>query len=94
MVTNTGKTTGADTFKPVNAPDEIQIIENAQGGPATIRMERRSLGLSVLDRWRIDDEWWREKPVARMYFEVLLTSGHRLVIYKDLASGRWYRQAY
>ena len=94
MVKDTGKTPGADTFKPVNAPDRIEITENPQGGPATIRMERRSVGLSIIDRWRIDDEWWRDRPVSRLYFDVILTSGHRFVIYKDLESGLWYRQAY
>ena len=94
MVKDTRKTPGADTFKPVNAPDQIQIVENQQGDPATIMMERRSIGLSVIDSWRIDDEWWRDRPVSRLYFDVILTSGHRFVVYKDLAGGRWYRQAY
>ena len=94
MVKDTRKTPGADTFKPVNAPDQIQIIENPQGEPATIMMERRSIGLSVIDSWRIDDEWWRDRPVSRLYFDVILTSGHRFVVYKELAGGRWYRQAY
>lgn len=47
---------------------------------------------SIEDCWRIDDEWWREKPVSRLYFEVLLEDGRRLTVFKDLLQGQWYRQ--
>jgi hypothetical protein len=49
---------------------------------------------SIDDRWRIDDEWWRSEPVSRFYYAVLFASGQRLVIYKDLISGKWYKQVY
>lgn len=94
MVEDTGKTPGADAVKPVDAPEPIEIKEDPQSVPATIRMGRRTIGMSVLDRWRIDDEWWREYPVSRLYYDVLLISGQRFVVYKDLVDGRWYRQAY
>ncbi len=48
---------------------------------------------AVEDRWRIDDEWWRAQPVSRLYYAVLLASGHRLVLYKDLVTGEWFKQA-
>jgi hypothetical protein len=44
--------------------------------------------------WRIDDEWWRAEPVSRRYYNVLLTSGQRLVLYKDIITGNWYEQEY
>ena len=56
----------------------------------------------VEDVRRIDDEGWREKHVARTYFEVLLEGGRRLTLFfdratgdraaGDRATGRWYRQ--
>jgi len=27
---------------------------------------------SVVETWRIDDEWWREKAVSRQYWRVVL----------------------
>ena len=48
--------------------------------------------VEVLERWRIDDEWWRNRPVSRLYYAVLLESGQRLEIYRDLVDGRWYAQ--
>jgi len=41
----------------------------------------------VRDRWRIDDEWWRERPIARLYYALLLEDGTFLTVYRDLAAG-------
>ena len=110
MVQDSGKTLCLNTFKPLNLPEPVQVEESASGGPAVIKMAhlnpaslaastvRKKAGgqtiRSVEDRWRIDDEWWRSEPVSRLYYTVRLTSGQRLVIYKDLVSGQWYKQAY
>jgi hypothetical protein len=56
-------------------------------------MASRLVGIKVVDdRWRLDDEWWRNDPVSRLYYAVLLVSGQRLVIYKDLIANCWYKQ--
>jgi hypothetical protein len=94
MVENTGKTLRADTYKPVNAPAALQVEENAPGSPLAIKLKRRQSVTSIEDRWRIDDEWWRAEPVSRLYYNVLLASGQRLVLYKDLVRGGWYEQEY
>jgi hypothetical protein len=49
---------------------------------------------SIIETWRIDDEWWRQKPVSRLYRRVVLEAGRVVDVYQALASGRWYRQAY
>jgi hypothetical protein len=54
----------------------------------------RGFALSVaeiLDRWRIDDEWWR-KEISRMYFQVLLEGGQLLTVFHDLIEEGWYEQ--
>ena len=96
MVENTGKTPRADTYKPVNTPEALKIEEDAAGLPVAVRLKRSFRGriISIEDRWRIDDEWWRAEPVARFYYNVLLASGQRLVFYKDLITGNWYEQEY
>jgi hypothetical protein len=48
----------------------------------------------VLETWRIDDEWWRKRPVSRMYYRLLLEDGRTVTVYEDLTSGRWWEQAY
>ncbi len=46
---------------------------------------------SILEIWRVDDEWWR-KPVSRWYAEVVLDGGMHVILYEDLITGDWYIQ--
>ncbi|MDX1648024.1 MAG: hypothetical protein R3304_12830 [Longimicrobiales bacterium] len=45
----------------------------------------------IRDRWRIDDEWWRQ-PISREYRTVVLDDGAVMTLYHDLVEGRWYAQ--
>jgi hypothetical protein len=94
MVENTGKALCADTYKPVNAPEPLQVEEDSSGLPVAVKIKRRQAVISIEDRWRIDDEWWRTESISRLYCEVLLNSGQRLVLYKDISKGGWYQQEY
>jgi len=94
MVQDTRKTLRADTYRPVNTPEPVDVEEDSPGLPLAVRSPRRQAIKTVEDRWRIDDEWWRRQPVSRLYYEVLLISGQRLVLYKDLIKNCWYRQSY
>ena len=68
--------------------------EDVAGLPAAVRLKRRQKIIAVEDCWRIDDEWWRSEPVSRLYYAVILASGQRLVLSKNLIDNRWYRQSY
>ena len=92
MVEDTGKTVCAGSLKPVNQPEPEKVEEDAAGRPVSLRTKRRQPVQAIDDRWRLDDEWWRSEPVSRMYYAVRLASGQKLVLYKDLISGGWYRQ--
>ena len=63
--------------------------------PIMVKMASRLVGIKVVDdRWRLDDEWWRTEPLSRLYFSVILASGQKLIIFKDLSSNSWFRQTY
>ena len=94
MVTDTGKTLRADTYRTVNLPEPVEVEETPSGLPLAVKTPRRQAVAAVEDRWRIDDEWWRREPVSRLYYEVLLSSGLQLQIYNDLIKDCWYRQSY
>lgn len=94
MVADTGKTPRTDTIKPVNLPEQVRVDEDNVGLPVAVRLKRRQSIAAVEDIWRIDDEWWRSEPVSRLYYAVMLARGQRLVLYKDLIGGQWYRQGY
>ena len=93
MVEDSGKTPGVSTYKSVNMPEPVSVIEDSSCFPVALMTRRKQSVMAIEDRWRIDDEWWRLKPVSRIYYTVLLVSGHRLALYKDLITGNWYRQS-
>ncbi len=94
MVQDTGKTLRADAYKPVNQPVPVKIEEDSAGRPLAVLLKRRLPVMSLEDRWRLDDEWWRAAPLSRLYYNVLLADGRRMVLYKDLIRGDWYEQEY
>ena len=94
MVEDTGKALHAGTFKPVNIPEAIIVEESADGLPLSLKDRRRQKVAAIDDMWRLDDEWWRTEPLSRLYFSVILASGRKLVIFKDLPGNNWYCQTY
>lgn len=58
------------------------------------RMESEATGKSVesiIEVWRVDDEWWRE-PISRRCVEVILEGGKHVVLYEDLTTNDWFMQ--
>jgi len=94
MVADTRKTLHSDTTKPVNLPEPLSVEENSAGLPTAVRLKRRQAIIAIEDCWRIDDEWWRSEPVSRLYYAVILASGQRMVLSKNLIDKCWYRQSY
>jgi hypothetical protein len=94
VVKNPGETLRAGAYKPLNTPESIKVEENTEDLPLTVREKRRQRIETIDDYWRLDDEWWRPEPVSRLYYAIRLASGQKMVIYKDLTNGSWYRQSY
>lgn len=89
-------TAGRQDRRPDIALRLILVREaTASGEPVALHVSGRRIGIeSVLDVWRVEDEWWRERPVSRMYYRVLLEGGWVVDLYRALGSGRWYRQSH
>jgi hypothetical protein len=47
---------------------------------------------SVVEVWKVDDEWWRQ-PISRRYVEVVMHGGKHTVLYLDLTTNEWFEQA-
>jgi len=75
-------------------PEILNVEVNSSGLPAAVKIPRRQIVKSIEDRWRIDDEWWRDRAVVRLYYAVVLNSGQHLTLYHDLIDGKWYKQKY
>jgi hypothetical protein len=65
------------------------------GRPRSVLIEGAVCTVScVQDCWRIDDEWWREETVSRMYYALQLEGGRVVTVYRDLIGGAWWLQRY
>ena len=94
MVADSREALRAGTGKPVNVPALVNVEEDAAGMPSALIAKRKQAVTSIIDRWRIDDEWWRSEPVSRFYYNVILSSGQRVTVYKDILNRKWFRQSY
>ena len=81
--------------RPLNRPRPVRVEAGEDGRPIAVYLSGQRLAVeSVLETWRIDDEWWREREVSRLYFSVVLEDGRAVTVYRDLVSGRWWQQSY
>ncbi|MBI4301679.1 MAG: hypothetical protein HY664_03650 [Chloroflexi bacterium] len=92
MVEDTREKAGPGALRPIGLPQPIEVRVVPNGWPVAVRAGHRWLMAQIVGRWRIDDEWWREQPVSRMYFEIVLENGHHWVIFQDLIGNIWFRQ--
>jgi hypothetical protein len=89
VVPPAGSTGAVRTARRLNAPSPALVESRAGGVPARVNRQ----GVSVVrEEWRIVDRWWTEEPVARRYFDLVLESGQRVVVYHDGDRGTWFTQ--
>lgn len=94
MVAHSREAARAHRLRPLNQARPIHVEADESGEPQAVVLGRERLAVAaVQDRWRIDDEWWREE-VSRLYFSLLLEDGRVVTVYQDLIGLRWARQAY
>lgn len=79
-------------IRPLNPLKTATVFEGFQGEPILVGSSLLLRVSSIEDKWRIDDEWWREHPISRVYYDCLLENGRRLVLVKDLITDTWNRQ--
>ena len=44
------------------------------------------------ESWLVEDRWWTDQPLRRRYWELVSEGGRDLIVFHDLAGGRWFRQ--
>ena len=95
MVAHPRAATRGHRLRALNHPRPLRVEADADGRPIAVWLSSRRCAVeAVLESWRIDDEWWRERAVSRVYWRVLLEEGRTVTVYRDLVSGRWSRQDY
>jgi hypothetical protein len=61
-------------------PRPVQVSASEGGTPLAID------GITVemvREQWLVEDRWWTPKPLQRRYFEVVLTDGRDVVVFRE-----------
>ena len=79
----------------LNTPRRIVVEADESGRPVSVIFGKRRLAVEAHhETWRIDDEWWRQKPISRVYWRISLEDGWTMDVFLDLVTDAWYRQSY
>ena len=95
-------------LRPLGRPRPLHVARDAAGLPARVRFPQQARAVAVHDVdqvWRIAEEWWREQPLRRTYYQLRLADGRRLTCFCDDAPARgpaaagtepnpWFAQEY
>jgi len=79
----------ARSSKRLGAPRSAKVRAGPGGVPTALGQTAVD---SVREDWVVEDRWWNGRPVSRRYFELVLIDGRNVVVFHDLASGRWLVQ--
>lgn len=74
----------------INVPKEVRVEVGPEGTPQ--RLSGTAIE-SIREEWVIEDRWWTERPLHRHYYELVMADGRDVTVFRDVASGRWYRQS-
>jgi hypothetical protein len=79
-------------LRPLRTPSPVPVQVGPQGLPVSVKRRGRHVRVeAVRERWRIDDEWWRN-PISREYFALVLEDGRPVIVFRDLVTGEWFSQ--
>jgi hypothetical protein len=69
-------------------PVEVQVADG--GVPIAVDSV---LVEAVREQWLVEDRWWTPRPLSRRYFELVLSDGRNVVVFREPAEdGRWFEQ--
>ncbi len=95
MVTDPRGETGTRRVRRLKEPRPVSVEAAADGSPQRLLVAGQWRDLSPVRRpWRVDQLWWREAAVSRMYYRVATEDSPPLTLFQDLRTGVWFRQEY
>ena len=96
MASTARTTLRAGGLRALNQPRAVRVEVGGAGQPLALvgrDGESNAVG-EIVDRWRIVDEWWRERRIERDYFRLALVDGQQVIVFHDAVDDCWYRQSY
>ena len=93
MFKNSRKKVLTNRIRPLNQPDKVQVRELFDQKPSIVFLNGKwHTVCSIEDMWEVEDEWWRDAPINRRYYQVGFDIGLTITIFRDMISGFWYEQ--
>jgi hypothetical protein len=71
------------------SPRPVRVRLGPSGAPAAVDGVAVE---AVREEWLVEDRWWTPRPLRRHYFELALTDGRALTVFRLGEGERWYRQ--
>ena len=69
-------------------PRPVQVMADASG-PVSVGSRPVE---AVCEDWLVEERWWTGRPLRRRYFELVLSDGRNVVVFRDLEGGGWFVQ--
>lgn len=73
----------------LSRPRPARVRAGPGGRPLTI--DGRPVE-AIRESWLVEDRWWTDRPLRRRYWEAITDDGDDAIVFRELLSGRWYRQ--
>ena len=73
----------------LGAPRPVAVAADEHGPPLAVAGVAVD---AVREEWLVEDRWWTGRPLRRRYFELVLTDGRNVVVFRDLVAGGWFSQ--
>ena len=70
------------------APRRARVTASADGRPQEVEGAAVE---AVREEWVVEDRWWTPRPLRRHYFELVLTDGRDVTVFRA-TDGSWHRQ--
>lgn len=82
------------SVRRLNEPVPARVRLDSASQPAHVAWGDRPGHVveGVLETWQVDDRWWTDVPIRRLYFSCQLANGAVVTALYDLQAGGWYVQ--
>jgi hypothetical protein len=75
--------------RALGAPKPAAVQADGSGMPTAVAAVTVD---SIREEWVVEDRWWTARPLRRRYFELVLSDGRNVVVFRDLVGGSWFQQ--
>jgi len=88
MARKSRRTTSTNTAVPM----PIKVQEDVDLRPLALALDGETIGVESIDnRCEVEEDWWKDNPVVRIYYQVTLEDGRQQTIFRNMVHGGWYR---